>query len=91
MTAAVVVLGSGLAGYNLAREFRKLDKETPLVVVTRLSSESALTSGNTVRLILFLLSKGLADTADYFDLSYPRDILWFPPECCEEIKKEKLN
>lgn len=35
MTAAVVVLGSGLAGYNLAREFRKLDKETPLVVVSR--------------------------------------------------------
>ena len=35
MTAPVVVIGSGLAGYNLAREFRKLDKETPLVVVSR--------------------------------------------------------
>ena len=35
MTAAVVVIGSGLAGYNLAREFRKLDKETPLVVISR--------------------------------------------------------
>jgi len=31
----VVILGSGLAGYNLAREFRKADKETPLVIVSR--------------------------------------------------------
>ncbi len=31
----VVVVGSGLAGYTAAREFRKLDKQTPLVVVSR--------------------------------------------------------
>ena len=31
----VVILGSGLAGYSAAREFRKLDKTTPLVVVSR--------------------------------------------------------
>ncbi len=31
----IVILGSGLAGYTVAREFRKLDAETPLVVVTR--------------------------------------------------------
>lgn len=30
----VVIIGSGLAGYNVAREFRKLDKETPLAVMT---------------------------------------------------------
>ena len=35
MTTPVVIVGSGLAGYNVAREFRKLDKETPLVVVSR--------------------------------------------------------
>ncbi len=35
MRAPVVVLGSGLAGYTLAREFRKLDPETPLVVISR--------------------------------------------------------
>ncbi len=35
MADPVVILGSGLAGYNLAREFRKLDKTTPLVVVSR--------------------------------------------------------
>ena len=31
----VVIVGSGLAGYAVAREFRKLDKETPLVVLSR--------------------------------------------------------
>jgi rubredoxin-NAD+ reductase len=30
----IVIIGSGLAGYNTAREFRKLDKETPLVIIT---------------------------------------------------------
>ena len=30
----VVIIGSGLAGYNVAREFRKLDKEIPLVIIT---------------------------------------------------------
>jgi rubredoxin-NAD+ reductase len=34
-TAPVVIVGSGLAGYTVAREFRKLDKTTPLVVVSR--------------------------------------------------------
>lgn len=35
MPAPIVVLGSGLAGYTLAREWRKLDAASPLVVVTR--------------------------------------------------------
>lgn len=30
----VVIIGTGLAGYNLAREFRKLDHTTPLVIIT---------------------------------------------------------
>lgn len=33
--APIVILGSGLAGYTVAREFRKLDATAPLVVVTR--------------------------------------------------------
>ena len=35
MSHPVVILGTGLAGFTLAREFRKLDKETPLVLVSR--------------------------------------------------------
>jgi rubredoxin-NAD+ reductase len=30
----VVIIGTGLAGYNLAREFRKLDSETPLLLIS---------------------------------------------------------
>jgi len=35
MSSSVVILGTGLAGFTFAREFRKLDKETPLVLVSR--------------------------------------------------------
>ena len=31
----LVILGTGLAGYTLAREFRKLDAERPLVLLTQ--------------------------------------------------------
>jgi len=34
MNAPVVIVGTGLAGYNLAREFRKLDSVTPLLLIT---------------------------------------------------------
>jgi rubredoxin-NAD+ reductase len=30
----IVIVGSGLAGYNVARELRKLDKETPLAIIS---------------------------------------------------------
>jgi rubredoxin-NAD+ reductase len=29
----IIIIGSGLAGYNVAKELRKLDKETPLTVI----------------------------------------------------------
>lgn len=31
----LVIVGSGLAGYNLAKEFRKLDAERPLLIITQ--------------------------------------------------------
>lgn len=34
MNAPLVIVGTGLAGYNVAREFRKLDRDTPLVLYT---------------------------------------------------------
>ncbi len=30
----IIIIGSGLAGYSLGREFRKLDKDTPLRIIT---------------------------------------------------------
>ena len=35
MSDPVVIVGTGLAGYTVAREFRKLDKTTPLLIVSR--------------------------------------------------------
>ncbi len=35
MSAPIVVVGSGLAGYTLVRELRRLDTTVPIVVVTR--------------------------------------------------------
>ncbi|MCK2150898.1 NAD(P)/FAD-dependent oxidoreductase [Marinobacter alexandrii] len=32
--APIVIVGTGLAGYSLAREMRKLDKEQPIIMVT---------------------------------------------------------
>ena len=33
--APVVIIGTGLAGYGVAREFRKLDRETPLLLLSQ--------------------------------------------------------
>ena len=35
MSHPIVILGTGLAGFTLARELRKLDTATPLVIVSR--------------------------------------------------------
>ncbi len=34
MAAPLVVIGTGLAGYNLVKEFRKLDAQTPIIMIT---------------------------------------------------------
>lgn len=56
----IVILGSGLAGYSAARELRKLDKATPLVVVSRDHAgfyskpmlSNALASGKTAEMLV---------------------------------------
>ncbi|MCB1678602.1 MAG: FAD-dependent oxidoreductase [Halioglobus sp.] len=49
--APVVILGTGLAGYGVAREFRKRDSDTPLVLITaddgRSYSKPMLSTGYT--------------------------------------------
>lgn len=34
MSDPIVIVGTGLAGYNLAKEFRKLDSQTPLLLIS---------------------------------------------------------
>ena len=34
-SSAIVIVGSGLAGYTVIREIRKLDKEIPITLVTK--------------------------------------------------------
>jgi rubredoxin---NAD+ reductase len=47
----VIIIGTGLAGYNLAREFRKHDSDTPLIIITaddgRMYSKPMLSTGFT--------------------------------------------
>ncbi|WP_339650147.1 NAD(P)/FAD-dependent oxidoreductase [Halopseudomonas pelagia] len=49
LNAPLIILGTGLAGYNLAREFRKLDSQRELVLVTaddgRFYSKPLLSTG----------------------------------------------
>ncbi|MEO1080794.1 MAG: FAD-dependent oxidoreductase [Pseudomonadota bacterium] len=49
--APVVIVGTGLAGYGLAREFRKHDSDTPLILITeddgRAYSKPMLSTGYT--------------------------------------------
>ena len=51
ITAPVIILGTGLAGYGLAKEFRKHDKETPLILISsddaRAYSKPMLSTGYT--------------------------------------------
>ena len=51
VTAPVVIIGTGLAGYGLARELRKHDSDTPLILITaddgRSYSKPMLSTGYT--------------------------------------------
>jgi rubredoxin-NAD+ reductase len=47
----IIIIGTGLSGYNLAREFRKTDHDTPLILITsddgRFYSKPMLSTGFT--------------------------------------------
>lgn len=59
MQNPIIIIGTGLAGYQLAREFRKLDQTTPLTIVTADDGKyyskpllsTALTSGKTADML----------------------------------------
>ncbi len=69
MTAPVVIVGSGLAGYTVAREFRRIDRQTPLVLVSRDHAgfyskpmlSNALASGKTAASLVMKPLKKMAE------------------------------
>lgn len=64
--APIVIVGTGLSGYTLAKEFRKQDKETPIVMVTADDgfsySKPMLSTGFTKGKEADELAQGSADT-----------------------------
>jgi len=65
----IVIIGSGLGGYTVARELRKLDKESPLVVVTaddgsfysKPALSNALASGKTPEALALNVAEQMQD------------------------------
>lgn len=64
----IIIIGSGLAGYGLAREFRKLDTATPLLIITRDKGDAyskpmlsaACTSGKTPQSLVSATTEKMA-------------------------------
>ena len=74
MSDPVVIVGTGLAGYNLAREFRKLDGETPLLLISADDGRSYSKP---------MLSTGFAKSKDADGLSMAE-----PGAMAEQLKAE---
>ncbi|MHB1176460.1 MAG: FAD-dependent oxidoreductase [Sulfuriferula sp.] len=76
----IVIIGSGLAGYTLARELRKLDKSVPLVIITaddgRYYSKpllsNALAQGKTADQLAGALAPAMAEQINAEVLVYSR-------------------
>ena len=69
MSEPVVIVGAGLAGYNLARELRKADADVPIVVVSACGAgfyskpmlSNALTSGKTAATLVMKSAEKMAE------------------------------
>ena len=69
MSEPVVIVGAGLAGYNLARELRKADADVPIVVVSGCGAgfyskpmlSNALTSGKTAATLVIKSAEKMAE------------------------------
>jgi rubredoxin-NAD+ reductase len=72
MNAPILILGTGLSGYNLAREIRKLDKATPIVLVSRDAApfyskpmlSNALAGGKTAQSLVMKPAEKMAEELD---------------------------
>lgn len=65
MAGKLIIIGSGLAGYNVAKEFRKHDAETPILIITvddgAYYSKPMLSSAFTTKKTPHMLPLGDAD------------------------------
>jgi rubredoxin-NAD+ reductase len=69
----IAVLGSGLAGYTLVRELRKLDRSVPIVLVTRDSGDyyskpmlsNALAQGKSAEALVITAAADMAKQLDF--------------------------
>ena len=69
MSLPIVIIGTGLAGYQLAREFRKVDQTTPLTIITsdeghyypKPQLSTALTSGKTSSTLITATASAMAE------------------------------
>lgn len=69
MALPIVIIGTGLAGYNLAREFRQLDQDSELVLISRDGAEfyskplfsNALSQGLAVEQIMTSSAEHMAE------------------------------
>lgn len=76
-SSAIVIIGSGLAGYTLIREIRKLDKVTPITLITREPGyfyskpmlSTALASKKEASQLITTASEGMASQLDILTLS----------------------
>ncbi|SEP39746.1 NAD(P)/FAD-dependent oxidoreductase [Nitrosovibrio sp. Nv6] len=76
----VIIIGSGLAGYTVAREFRKLDVETPILIISadhggfysKPMLSNALATGKTPASILNASAEKMAEQLKMTIRSYSR-------------------
>ncbi len=76
----IVIVGSGLAGYSLARELRKLDKQTPLLIISHDDGSAyakpmlsnALTKGKTAQDLVTADAEKMALQLDAEILTFAR-------------------
>jgi rubredoxin-NAD+ reductase len=79
-SSPVVIIGSGLAGYTVAREFRKLDTETPILIISsdhggfysKPTLSNALATGKTPATIVTASSEKMAEQLKLTVLPYSR-------------------
>jgi rubredoxin-NAD+ reductase len=76
----IIIIGSGLAGYTVAREFRKLDTETPILIISadhggfysKPTLSNALATGKTPASILNASAEKMAEQLKLTIRSYSR-------------------